>query len=45
VTGNATVFTPIGTSSCRLRAKATFPLLAGLIHDFFTGSDPDPAWI
>jgi len=31
--------------TCRLRARATFPLLAGLIHNFFTGTEPDLAWI
>ena len=31
--------------TCRLRAKATFPLLAGLIHNFFIGTEPDLAWI
>jgi len=31
--------------TCRLRARATFPLLADLIHNFFTGTEPDLAWI
>lgn len=31
--------------TCRLRGKATFPLLAGLIHSFFTGTEPDLSWI
>jgi len=25
--------------------KATFPLIAGMIHDFFPGTEPHLAWI
>jgi len=28
-----------------LTDTATFPLLADLIHNFFTGTEPDLAWI
>lgn len=31
--------------TCRLRAKATFPLLVELIRNHFTGTEPDLAWI
>jgi hypothetical protein len=29
------------TETCRLRGKATRPLLAGLTHNLFTGNGPD----
>lgn len=31
--------------TCRLRAKATFPLLANLIRNYMVGTEPDLSWI